>query len=84
VLFFLSLALLMSPATAQAEQDCVSRYDLFAGYTVAVPSYSLTQTLAAGPQLSYRHFKNDILQDGRLATCFSAGPCFNFGKNIKK
>ena len=129
-----------------------------AGYAVAVPSDSLTQTLAAGPQLSYRHFKkvtlfvrpsigaihevatpqpgdpiaklivgalapngkktdwtpfygfgggadfllskhigvrvqadlvydhlfNDVLQDGRLTTRFSIGPCFNFGKNIKK
>jgi hypothetical protein len=129
-----------------------------AGYTVAVPSDSLTQTLAAGPQLSYRHFKkvtlfvrlsigaihevatpqpedpiaklivgalapsgkktdwtpfygfgggadflfskhigvrvqadlvydhlfNDILQDGRLTTRFSIGPCFNFGRNIRK
>ncbi|MGO8791573.1 MAG: hypothetical protein ACLQVL_29860 [Terriglobia bacterium] len=130
------------------------------GYTVAIPSDSTTQTLAAGPQLSYRHFRkvtlfmrpsigaihevaaptpkagdpiaaiivgalaptgkktdwtvfygfgggadflfskhiglrvqadlvydhlfNDILQDGRLTTRFSVGPCFNFGKNIKK
>ena len=125
---------------------------------MAIPSDSLTQTLAAGPQLSYRHFKkvtvfirpsigaihevatpqpgdpiakiivtalapsgkktdwtafygfgggadflfsrhigvrvhadlvydhlfNDILQDGRLTTRVSIGPCFNFGKNIKK
>jgi hypothetical protein len=123
-----------------------------------VPSNSLTQTLAAGPQLEYRHFKkvtifvrpsfgaihevatpqptdpisklivsalapsgnkkdwtvfygfgggadfaitkhiglrvqadlvydhlfSDILQDGRLTTRFSIGPCFNLGKNIAK
>jgi hypothetical protein len=129
-----------------------------AGYTVAVPSNSTTQTFAAGPQLAYRHFREvtlfvrpsigaihevatpqpgdpiakiivealapsgkktdwttfcgfgggadflfskhiglrvqadlvydhlfgDILQDGRLTTRFSVGPCFNFGKNIKK
>ena len=229
-LFFLTAALLMLPQSAQAQQNYVSRYDLFAGYsfldsphvklfenglhfqvgvrpktcyslgfdysisggdltltpnlltpewqqqlggllqqlaqagqlpagyTVAVPSDSLTQTLAAGPQLSYRHFRkvtlfvrpsigaihevatpqigdpigklivgalaptgkktdwtpfygfgggadflfskhigvrvqadlvydylfNDILQNGRLTTRFSIGPCFNFGKNIKK
>ena len=139
-------------------QELGAAGQLPAGYTVAVPSDSLTQTLAAGPQLSYRHFKkvtlfvrpsigaihevatpqpgdpiaklivgalaptgkktdwtpfygfgggadllfskhiglrvqadlvydhlfNDILQDGRLTTRFSIGPCFNFGKNIKK
>lgn len=128
------------------------------GYTVAIPSNSLTQTFAGGPQLSYRHFKkvtlfvrpsigaihetatpqptdaiskaivgmlapsgkkmdwtafygfgggvdylfskhvglriqadlvydhlfSDILQDGRLTTRFSVGPCFNVGKNIAK
>jgi hypothetical protein len=27
------------------------------GYTLSVPASSLTQTFAAGPQLSYRHFK---------------------------
>jgi hypothetical protein len=130
-----------------------------AGYTLKVPSNSLTQTFAAGPQLSYRHFKkvtlfirpsigaihevatpqpgadpiaqaivaqlttngkktdwtafygfgggadflfsrhiglrvqadlvydhlfSDLLQDGRLTTRFSVGPCFNIGKNIAK
>ena len=129
-----------------------------AGYTLSVPSNSLTQTFAGGPQLSYRHFSkvtlfvrpsigaihetatpqpgdaiaklvvaelapsgkkmdwtafygfgggidflfskhvglrvqadlvydhlfSDLLQDGRLTTRFSVGPCFNFGKNIKK
>jgi hypothetical protein len=129
-----------------------------AGYTVSVPSNSTTQTFAGGPQLAYRHFSkvtlfvrpsigmihevatpqpadaisklivaalaptgqktnwtvfygfgggadflfskhvglrvqadlvydhlfSDILQDGRLTTRFSVGPCFNFGKNIKK
>jgi hypothetical protein len=139
-------------------QQLAQAGQLPAGYTVAIPSDSLTQTLAAGPQLSYRHFKkvtlfirpsigaihevatpqpgdpiaklivsalapsgkrtdwtpfygfgggadflfskhigvrvqadlvydhlfNDILQDGRLTTRVSIGPCFNFGKNIKK
>jgi hypothetical protein len=32
-----------------------------AGYTVAVPSHSLTQTFAGGPQLEYRHFKKVTL-----------------------
>ncbi len=32
-----------------------------AGYTVAIPSNSLTQTFAGGPQLSYRHFKKVTL-----------------------
>jgi len=128
------------------------------GYTVAIPANSVTQTFAAGPQLSYRHFKkvtlfvrpsigainevatpqptdpiskiivsalaptgnktdwtafygfgggadfllykhiglrvqadlvydhlfSDILENGRLTTRFSVGPCFNFGKNIVK
>jgi hypothetical protein len=31
--------------------------ELPAGYTVAIPSNSLTQTFAAGPQFEYRHFK---------------------------
>jgi hypothetical protein len=129
-----------------------------AGYVVSVPSHSRTQTFAGGPQLSYRHFKkltlfvrpsfgaihevatphpddpiaklivaalaptgrktdwtafygfgggidflfskhvglrvqsdlvydhlfSDILKDGRLTSRFSVGPCFNFGRNIKK
>ncbi len=129
------------------------------GYTLAIPSNSLTQTFAGGPQLEYRHFKKltlfvrpsvgaihevatpqpgadpvaqaivaqlttngkktdstifygfgggadfnvtkhiglrvqadlvydhlfrDVLQDGRLTTRFSVGPCFNLGKNIAK
>jgi len=27
------------------------------GFTIAVPTHSLTQTFAAGPQLAYRHFR---------------------------
>ena len=34
--------------------------------------------------LVYNHLFSDILQDGRLTTRFSVGPCFNFGKNIPK
>ena len=153
---------LLTPAWQQQLGDLLEELaaagQLPPGYTVAVPSNSLTQTLAAGPQLSYRHFKkvtlfvrpsigaihevatpqpadpiakiivgalapsgkktdwtafygfgggadflfskhvglrvqadlvydhlfSDILQDGRLTTRFSVGPCFNFGKNIKK
>ena len=139
-------------------QQLAAAGQLPAGYVVAVPSNSLTQTFAAGPQLSYRHFSkitlfvrpsvgaihevatpqptdaisklivqalapagkkidttifygfgggadfivskhialrvqadlvydhlfSDVLQDGRFTTRFSVGPCFNFGKNIKK
>ena len=139
-------------------QQLAAAGELPAGYTVAIPSNSVTQTFAAGPQLAYRHFKkvtlfvrpslgaihevatpqpadpiakiivgalapsgqktnwtvfygfgggadflfskhvglrvqadlvydhlfSDILQDGRLTNRFSVGPCFNFGKNIKK
>jgi hypothetical protein len=139
-------------------QQLAEAGELPAGYTVAVPSNSRTQTFAGGPQFSYRHFSkvtlfirpsvgaihevatpqpgdpiatlivaalapsgkkidstifygfgggadflfskhvglrvqadlvydhlfSDILQDGRLTTRFSVGPCFNFGKNIKK
>lgn len=139
-------------------QELAAAGQLPAGYTLAVPSDSLTQTFAAGPQLAYRHFKkvtlfvrpsigaihetatpqpgdpiaklvvealapngkkmdwtafygfgggvdflfskhvglrvqadlvydhlfSDILQDGRLTTRFSVGPCFNLGKNIAK
>jgi hypothetical protein len=139
-------------------QQLAAAGQLPAGYTVAVPSNSATQTFAGGPQLAYRHFSkvtlfvrpsigaihevatpqpgdaiakmivaalaptgkktdwtafygfgggadflfskhvglrvqadlvydhlfSDVLQDGRLTTRFSIGPCFNFGKNIKK
>ena len=139
-------------------QQLAEAGQLPAGYTVAVPSNSRTQTFAAGPQLSYRHFAkvtlfvrpsigaihevatpqpgdpiariivealapsgkktdwtafygfgggadfaiskhiglrvqadlvydhlfSDVLQDGRLTTRFSVGPCFNLGKNIAK
>jgi hypothetical protein len=139
-------------------QELAAAGELPAGYTVAVPSNSLTQTFAGGPQLEYRHFKkvtlfvrpsvgaihevatpqptdaisklivaalapsgkktdstifygfgggadfnvtkhiglrvqadlvydhlfSDVLQDGRLTTRFSVGPCFNLGKNIAK
>ena len=34
--------------------------------------------------LVYDYLFNDILQDGRLTTRFSIGPCFNFGKNIQE
>jgi hypothetical protein len=34
--------------------------------------------------LVYDHIFSDLLQDGRFTTRFSVGPCFNFGKNIKK
>jgi len=136
-----------------------------AGYTLVVPAHSVTQTVAAGPELVYRHMKHvtlffrpvflgmihessnplpvdpiqkavvggleqsgllssngtktdnvvftgfgggfdilfnrtfgwrtqsdlvydhlfsDLLKDGRFTVRFSTGPCFNFGKNIKK
>lgn len=139
-------------------QQLAEAGQLPAGYTVAVPSDSTTQTFAGGPQLAYRHFSkvtlfvrpsvgaihevatpqpgdpiakiivaalapsgkktdwtafygfgggadflfskhvalrvqadlvydhlfSDVLKDGRLTTRFSIGPCFNFGKNIRK
>lgn len=34
--------------------------------------------------LVYDHLFSDLLQDGRFTVRFSVGPCFNFGKNIKK
>ena len=34
--------------------------------------------------LVYDHLFNDVLKDGRFTVRFSAGPCFNFGKNIAK
>jgi len=34
--------------------------------------------------LVYDHLFSDLLQNGRLTTRFSVGPCFNFGKNIRK
>src|SRR5271157_4797575 len=37
-------------------QQLAAAGQLPAGYTVAVPSNSRTQTFAGGPQLSYRHF----------------------------
>lgn len=38
-------------------QELAQAGQLPAGYTVAVPSNSRTQTFAGGPQLSYRHFQ---------------------------
>jgi hypothetical protein len=32
--------------------------------------------------LVYDHLFNDLLKDARFTVRFSAGPCFNFGKNI--
>jgi hypothetical protein len=131
-----------------------------AGYTLVIPSDSLTQTITGGPQLAFRHYSkitlfirpsigaihevatphpasadtfaqavvaslttngkktdwtafygfgggidflfskhvalrvqadlvydhlfNDLLKDGRFTTRFSVGPCFNFGKDIRK
>jgi hypothetical protein len=34
--------------------------------------------------LVYDHLFSDLLKDGRFTTRFSIGPCFNFGKNIRK
>ncbi len=34
--------------------------------------------------LVYDHLFNDLLRDGRFTTRFSVGPCFNFGKDIRK
>jgi hypothetical protein len=34
--------------------------------------------------LVYDHLFSDLLKDGRFTVRFSTGPCFNFGKNIKK
>ena len=33
--------------------------------------------------LVYDHLFNDMLKDGRFTVRFSAGPCFNFGKNVE-
>jgi hypothetical protein len=42
-------------------QQLAAAGQLPAGYVVAVPSNSLTQTFAGGPQLSYRHFSKVTL-----------------------
>lgn len=42
-------------------EELAAAGQLPAGYTVAIPSNSVTQTFAAGPQLSYRHFKKVTL-----------------------
>jgi hypothetical protein len=34
--------------------------------------------------LVYDHLFNDLLKDARFTFRFSAGPCFNFGKNVEK
>jgi hypothetical protein len=34
--------------------------------------------------LVYDHLFNNLLQNGEWTTRFSVGPCFNFGKNIRK
>lgn len=153
---------LLTPAVQQQLggllQQLALAGQLPAGYVLAVPTNSTTQTFAGGPQLSYRHFSkvtlfvrpsfgaihevatprpgdavaavvvgalapsghktdwtafygfgggvdflfwkhvglrvqadlvydhlfSDLLQDGRLTTRFSVGPCFNFGRNVRK
>jgi hypothetical protein len=42
-------------------QELAAAGKLPAGYTVAIPSNSRTQTFAGGPQFSYRHFKKVTL-----------------------
>jgi hypothetical protein len=42
-------------------QELAAAGQLPAGYTLAVPSNSVTQTFAGGPQLSYRHFRKVTL-----------------------
>jgi len=46
--------------------------------------FSKHVALRVQADLVYDHLFSDILKDGRLTTRFSIGPCFNFGKNIKK
>jgi hypothetical protein len=56
---------LLKPALASQIDTQVSELQAFgvlpAGYQVAVPTASTTQTFAAGPQLEYRHFRRITL-----------------------
>ena len=46
--------------------------------------FSKHVALRVQSDLVYDHLFNDLLKDGRWTVRFSIGPCFNFGKNIKK
>lgn len=46
--------------------------------------FSKHLALRVQADLVYDHLFSDLLQDGRFTTRFSIGPCFNFGKNIRK
>ena len=46
--------------------------------------FSKHVALRVQADLVYDHLFSDLLQDGRFTTRFSIGPCFNFGKNIRK
>lgn len=46
--------------------------------------FSKHVSLRVQADLVYDHLFNDLLKDGRFTTRFSVGPCFNFGKNIRK
>jgi len=46
--------------------------------------FSKHVALRVQADLVYDHLFDDLLRDGRFTVRFSVGPCFNFGKNIKK
>jgi hypothetical protein len=46
--------------------------------------FSKHVALRVQADLVYDHLFNDLLKDGRYTVRFSVGPCFNFGKNIRK
>jgi hypothetical protein len=46
--------------------------------------FSKHVALRVQSDLVYDHLYDDLLRDGRFTTRFSVGPCFNFGKNIRK
>ena len=46
--------------------------------------FSKHVSLRVQADLVYDHLFNDLLKDGCFTTRFSVGPCFNFGKNIRK
>jgi len=51
------------------------------GFDILASKHLAIRTQA---DLVYDHLFNDLLKDGRWTVRFSAGPAFNFGKNIAK
>jgi len=68
-------------APAGNKTDWTAFYGFGGGIDVLLSKHIAVRTQA---DLVYDHLFNDLLKDGRFTVRFSAGPCFNFGKNVAK